>query len=58
MLTIYRRHQPPCPHRSRRFRHCKGTVKLTQTRLADSQDDGLESCCEPGMLGVGQPDSA
>ena len=23
MLTIYRRHQPPCPHRSRRFRNCK-----------------------------------
>ena len=34
------------------------TVKLTKTRLADPQDDGLESWCEPGMLGVGQPDSA
>ena len=34
------------------------TVKLTKTRLTDPQDDGLESCCEPGMLGVGQPDSA
>ena len=31
------------------------TVKLTQTRLADTQDDGLESCREPGMLGGGQP---
>ena len=35
-----------------------GIVKLTKTRLADPQDDGLESCCEPGMLGVGHPDSA
>ena len=34
------------------------TVKLTKTRLADPQDDGFESCLEPGMLGVGQPDSA
>ncbi len=35
-----------------------GIVKLTKIRLADPQDDGLESCCEPGMLGVGRPDSA
>ena len=35
-----------------------GTVKLTKTRLSDPQDDGLGSCREPGILGVGQPDSA
>ncbi len=33
-------------------------VKLTKTRLTDPQDDGLETCREPGILGVGQPDSA
>ena len=33
------------------------TVKLTKTRLTAPQDDGLESCGEPGMLGVSQPDS-
>ena len=27
------------------------TVKLMKTRRTDPQDDGLESCCEPGMLG-------
>ena len=34
------------------------TVKLTKTGLIDPQDDGLVSCCEPGMLGIGKPDSA
>jgi len=28
-----------------------GTVKLMKTRRTDSQDDGLQSCCGPGMLG-------
>ena len=36
----------------------RGTVKLTKNRLTDPQDDGLESCRERGMLGVGQLDSA
>ena len=31
-----------------------GIVKLLKTRLTDPQDDGLVSCREPGMLGVGQ----
>ena len=35
-----------------------GAVKLTNTRPTDPQDDGLESCRGPGMLGVGQPSSA
>ena len=37
-----------------------GTVKLSKTRLTDPPDDGVESYRErePGMLGVGQPDSA
>ena len=30
-----------------------GIVKLLKTRLTDPQDDGLVSCREPGMLGVG-----
>ena len=36
------------------------TVKLSKTRLTDPPDDGVESYRErePGMLGVGQPDSA
>ena len=34
-----------------------GTVTLTKTGLTDPQDDGLAACCEPGMLGIGQPDS-
>ena len=34
------------------------TVTLTKTRLTDPQDEGLEPCREPGMLGVGQPESA
>ena len=34
------------------------TVKLTKTRPADPQDDGLGSCQELGVLGVDQPDSA
>ena len=36
----------------------RGTVKLTKTGLTAPQDDGLASCCEPGMLGTDQPDSA
>ncbi len=36
----------------------EGTVTLKETRLTDPQDDGLESFREPGMLGVGKPDSA
>ena len=35
-----------------------GIVKLTKTWLTDPQDDGLESCREPGMLGVNRSDSA
>ena len=35
-----------------------GAVKLTKTQPPDPQDDGLDSCCEPGRLGVGQADSA
>ena len=35
-----------------------GIVKLTQTRLIDPQDDGLELRGEPCMLGVEQPESA
>ena len=34
------------------------TVKLTKNRLTDPQDDVIESCREPGMLGVCQPDFA
>ena len=35
----------------------EGIVKLTKTRLTDPQDDELESCRDPGMLGVDQRDS-
>ena len=35
-----------------------GIVKLSRIRLTDPQDDGLESCREPGMLGVDHRDSA
>ena len=35
-----------------------GIVKLTKTRRTNPQDDRPESCREPDMLGVGQPDSA
>ena len=38
-----------------RIRQLEGTVKLTKTGLIDPQDDGLVSCCAPGMLGIGQP---
>ena len=34
------------------------TVKLTKTQPTDPRDVGLETRREPGMLGVGQPDSA
>ncbi len=36
------------------MRPLQGIVKLLKTRLTDPQDDGLVSCREPGMLGVGQ----
>ena len=36
----------------------RGMVKRTKTRLTDPQDNGLECCCKPGILGIGQPDSA
>ncbi len=48
----------PKRHGSRTTVLSKGIVKLIETRLTDSQDDGFESCREHGMLGVGQPDSA
>ena len=44
--------------RKRKKGHTLGIVKLSRIRLTDPQDDGLESRREPGMLGVGQPDSA
>ena len=35
-----------------------GIVKLSRIRLTDTQDDGLKSRREPGMLGVDHRDSA
>ena len=47
-----------CPSRGNDRHQAIGTVKLTTTGLADPQDDGLESCRAPGMLGGRKPDSA
>ena len=49
-MLLMRRHQvEPFSHRS--AAQGPDTVKLTKTGLADPQDDGLESCCEPACRG-------
>ena len=68
MLTIYRRHQPPCPHRSRRFRHCKcplwvqGSLRREYIRQSldlrswEAASDLVRGWEASGEVGVVKPD--
>ncbi len=68
MLTIYRRHQPPCPHRSRRFRNCKcpiwvqGSLRREYIRQSldlrswEAASDLVRGWEASGEVGVVKPD--
>ena len=68
MLTIYRRHQPPCRYRSRRFRRCncpiwvQGSLRSNYVRQSldlrswEAASDLIRCWEASGELGVVRPD--
>lgn len=68
MLTLYRRHQPPCKHSSRRFRNCKCPIwvqgslrgeyirKSLDLRSWEAASDLVRGWEASGQIGVAKPD--